>query len=137
MEVLVPVNSPESARKTVKHAVREYPDASITLFHVLPRNEPFVMSGMYIAHTGTEPQQKYADELFETATETAAEHGGSITTMTAYGGAVREIVDYADESDTDHIVIGSCDRSWILRVLHENVATGVVNRSPVSVTVVK
>lgn len=137
MEVLVPINSPDSARATVKHAVSEYPDASITVLHVLPRNAPFVLGGMYVVDSGTESQRRYADRLFKTATETAAIHGGSVSTMTAYGGAVREILKYADTSDTDHIVIGSFDRSGILRFLHENVAGAVVDRSPVSVTVVK
>ncbi|WP_235853543.1 universal stress protein [Halosimplex salinum] len=137
VKVLVPINSPSSARKTVEHAVREYPDASITALHVSRLNAAYGIGGMYVHDPVTVSQRTHADELFETVSETADAHGGSITTMTAVGCPVREIVEHADSSDTDHIVIGSCGRTGLRRLLYQNVTHGVVYRSPVPVTVVK
>ena len=137
MDVLVPINSQDSARKTVTYAVREYPDASITVLHVTSRNRAYGMGGMYIHDPVMESEQEYAKELFRIATKIADSHDGSIKTMTAVGCPVREIVGFAETSDTDHIVIGNCEQTGWLRFLFENVMKGVVYRSPVSVTVVK
>ncbi|WP_436925754.1 universal stress protein [Halosimplex amylolyticum] len=137
MEILVPINSQESARETVKHAVREFPGASITALHVLQLNGTYGIGRMYVHEPVMVTEQKHVEELFETATETADAHGGSITTMTAIGCPVREIVAHIESSDTDHVVIGRCGRSGLLRLLYQNVTHGVVYRSPVPVTVVK
>jgi nucleotide-binding universal stress UspA family protein len=85
----------------------------------------------------TESDRRYPDELFEAATETAERLGGSVTTMTGVGAPVWKIAEYADKHNIDHIIIGSCDRSGLLRFLFQNVTTGVVSKSPVPVTVVK
>lgn len=137
MEILIPIDSEDSARETIEYAVRAYPDVSITVLHVLPRNVPCPYGGVVVQNSVMESDRQYPDKLFEVATETAERLGGSVTTMTAVGGPVRKIVEYADESNTDHIVIGSCGRSGLLRFLRKNVTNGVVYRSPVPVTVVK
>lgn len=136
MEVLVPIDGPDSTRRTVEHAVCAYPDASITVLHVLSLHLLYDTGGMYVHDSVIEAQQKYADELFATATETADDYGCSVTTTTAVGSPVHEIVAFAAESDTDHIVIGSCGRSGLHRLLFGNVTGGVVHRASVPVTVV-
>ncbi|WEL18794.1 Nucleotide-binding protein, UspA family [Halorhabdus sp. SVX81] len=137
MEVLVPINSRDSARETVEYALREYPDASITVIHVTPRSGTHGMGGMYVHGPPVEAEREYTDQLFEMANGTASAHGRLLTTITAVGCPVREIVAYAEKSDTDHIVIGNCKRTGLARFLFDNVTKGVVYRSPVSVTVVK
>lgn len=137
MEILIPVGSEDSARETIEYTVRAYPDASITVLHVLSWHVPCPYGGFVVQNSVMEPDQRYPDKLFEVATETAERLGGSIATMTTVGSPVQKIVEYADESNTDHIVIGSCGRSGLLRFLYKNVTNGVVYRSPVPVTVVK
>ncbi|WP_459192923.1 universal stress protein [Halosimplex sp. J119] len=137
MEILVPINSEESARKTIRYAVREFPDASITALHVLRANGTYGVGRTYVHEPVMVTERKYVDELFDTATETADAYGGSLTTMTAVGCPVREIVKCIEESDIDHVVIGRCGRSGLLRLLYQNVMHGTVYRSPVPVTVVK
>lgn len=139
MEVLVPIDGSDSTRETVEHSVREFPDASITVLHVITPSAsyPAGMSGMGVHGSVIESQQEYTDELFATADETADALGGSVTTKTAVGSPVRKIVGFADEFDTDRIVIGSCGRSGFLRLLLGNVTDGVVRRAAVPVTVVK
>jgi nucleotide-binding universal stress UspA family protein len=53
------------------------------------------------------------------------------------GDPANEIVAYAEETDVDHIVVGSHGRSGLSRVLLGSTAEKVVRRSPVPVTVVK
>lgn len=137
MEVLVPVDGPDSTRETVEHAIREYPDASITALHVLTLKTSYGMNGMYMNGSVIDAQREYTGDLFAKATETADANGGSVTTKTAVGSPVPKIVAFADEFDTDRIVIGSCGRSGLRRLLLGNVTEGVVRRAAVPVTVVE
>jgi len=136
MEVLVPIDGTESTRETVEHAVSEYPDASITVLHVLTVNAVYGTQGVSVHRLAIEAQERYAEDLFEAATETAEAHGSSVTMATEIGSPVRAIVAYAEEADVDHVVIGSCDRGVLLRLLFGDVTKGVVRRASVPVTVV-
>lgn len=139
MGVLTPIAGPDSARETVEYSVREYPDSTITVLHVLPPDR-VVSAGMYgmsVQGSNTERQAENVDELFATASETADSLGGSVSTRTAVGRPVRQIVGIAEESATDHIVMGNCSRSGLVRLLYGNVTAGVVRRAAVPVTVVR
>ncbi|MCU4801706.1 universal stress protein [Halobacteria archaeon HArc-gm2] len=137
MEVLVPVDGEASARETVEHATRVYPDASITVLHVITPDSTYSMDGMYTHSSAIDSQQKKTDKLFAAATGAATDHDGSISTRTAVGSPVREITTFAEKSDVEHIVLGSCGRSGLLRLLFGSVAETVVRRADVSVTVVR
>lgn len=138
MDVLVPIDGAESTRETVEHAVREFPDASITVLHVMTPNTSYSagMSGTYMPDLVIDTQQEYTDELFNAAAETAAEQGTLVTASTAIGSPVREIISFAAERDVDHIVLGSCGRSGLRRLLLGNVTHGIVRKADVPVTVV-
>ena len=75
--------------------------------------------------------------LLERATETAGGRGVTPETAVATGKPARLIVDYAEEHDVDHIVLGSHGRRGLARVLIGSVAETVVRRSPASVTVIR
>lgn len=137
MDVLVPIDGADATRETVEYTLSEYPDASITVLHVSTLNAVYGLGGTYTHESVRESQQQYTDRLFATATETADAHGGSVTRVTTVGSPVREIVAFAEEADTDHIVIGCCGRSGLCRLLFGNVTDGVVRRAAVPVTVVK
>jgi nucleotide-binding universal stress UspA family protein len=53
------------------------------------------------------------------------------------GRPAREIVDYADENDIDHVVMGSHGRSGVSRIVLGSVAENVVRKSSVPVTVAR
>jgi|AntDeeMetagen285_2_1112576.scaffolds.fasta_scaffold05567_1 nucleotide-binding universal stress UspA family protein len=136
MEVLLAVNGEDMARKTVEHAASAYPDASFTALHVLPQNTEYVASEIHIENLIAESDRRYAEELFETVSRTAKCNGIDVNTLTGVGSPVYEIVRYAENFDMDHVVIGSCGRTGLRRILYRNVTKGVVYRSPVPVTVV-
>lgn len=136
MEVLVPIDGSSSTSETVEYAVSEYPDASITVLHVLTPNAAYGVSGMYTDSSVVRSQQENVDTVFETASDIADAHGRSVTTKTAVGSPARAIVTFADETDADRIVIGSCGRSGLSRLLLGNVTEGVVRGAAVPVTVV-
>ena len=138
MEVLVAIDGSESTRETVEHAVRAFPDAAITVLHVLTPNTSYSagMGGTYMPDIVIDAQQGYTDELFNTAAETAAEYDTLVTASTAIGGPVREIISFAAESDVDHIIVGGCGRSGLRRLLLGDVPHGVVRKATVPATVV-
>ncbi|SDJ83025.1 universal stress protein [Natronorubrum texcoconense] len=138
MNLLVPIDDSEPARAALEHAVREYPDATITVLHVVDANmSRYGEGGVYAYESLIESGQEAAEDLFEDAAEVAAAHDASITTETVVGQPAREIVDYADEHEIDHIVIGSQGRDGASRVLLGSVAERVVRRAAVPVTIVR
>ncbi|MXV63761.1 universal stress protein [Natronorubrum sp. JWXQ-INN-674] len=138
MDVLVPIDDSEPARAALEHAVREYPDATITAVHVIdPNLSTYGEGGIYAYESMVESRREDAEDLFADAAEIAADARGSIATETVVGDPAREIVAFATDHDVDHIVVGSRGRSGASRVLLGSVAERVVRRAPVPVTIVR
>jgi len=138
MNVLVPIDDSEPAREAVAHAVREYPDATITVLHVIdPQLSTYGDGGIYAYESVIESRREAAEELFADATEIAADAGSSITTETVVGDPAQEVIAFADDHDIDHIVVGSRGRSGASRVLLGSVAERIVRRAAVPVTIVR
>lgn len=131
--VLVPLDGSPLSDAALEAALEQFPDAEIHGLHVLQIRE--------LPTNDTESAYDMALDdaagILETAEETAAEHGQELRTETIEGHAARTIVDYAEENDIDHIVMGSTGRSGIKRVLLGSVAETVIRRSPCSVTVIR
>ncbi len=138
MDILVPIDDSQPAMKAVEHAVREYPDADLTLLHVIdPSVGMYGEGGIYAYDSLIEGRREAADELLENAAEIAADHDGSVERETVVGSPGNEIVAVAESKDVDHIVVGSHGRSGASRVLLGSVAERVVRRAPVPVTIVR
>ncbi len=138
MDIVVPIDESDPAMQAVEHAVSEYPDARVTVIHVINPNIGMYGEGAVYAYDSLlEARQSAADTLFESAGELADEYDRSIETETVVGLPAREIVRFADEGAYDHIVMGSHGRSGASRVLLGSVAEQVVRRAPVPVTVVR
>lgn len=138
MDVLVPIDDSDHARKALEHAITTQPDASFTVLHVVNPS-----MGMYRGDTAynferfVELEEEKAEELFASARELADEHDASITTETVTGTPARSIVEFASENDVDAIYLGSHGREGVSRILLGSVAEQVVRRATVPVTVVR
>lgn len=138
MDVLVPIDNSEPAQAALEHAITTYPDVEITVIHVInPSVGVYNGQGAYDFKRIVEIEEERAEALFETAREAADEHDVSITTESIVGTPIRDIVEFAEENDVDHIVIGSHGRSGVSRVLLGSVAEQVVRRASMPVTVVR
>lgn len=140
--VLVPLDGSEQADHAFEHVLEEFPGATVTLLHVInPARAGYAAQAGIpsFSEEWYENAEAEAEELFDDATTRAREHGfeGSIETDTEIGNPSRVVVEYAEENDADHIVMGSHGREGITRVLLGSVAETVVRRSPVPVTVVR
>lgn len=140
--ILVPIDSSEQSRAALEHAVTEYPEETVTAIHVLDPADQHVYGGIegdsMIDPEAIRVQRREATEqLLEEAKERASAHDVTIDTEIQTGSTTRTIVDYAEDQDVDHIVIGSHGRSGASRILLGSVAETVARRSPVPVTIVR
>lgn len=138
--VLVPHDGSPQAADALRHALAEYPRAEITVYHVIDPTDTGYSAGAMLpdfSEQWYEQAKAAAEELFEDAREQATDHEGELRTVRELGRPSRKIVDYAQEQDVDHIVMGSHGRSGVSRILLGSVAETVARRSPVPVTVVR
>lgn len=135
--VLVPMDGSDSAERALEYAIDIYPNATITVLHVIDISTASERSGLAYDESVQEELEHLAREIFETAEEviTAAGFEGELETTTGFGSPTRSIVDHAEEVDA--VVMGSKGRHGAARLLLGSVAETVVRRAPVPVTVVR
>lgn len=140
--VLVPIDDSECAMAALEFALEEYPDARLTALHVLDPADFYAATGIEggaIANFEQlrESHESRAEDLLERARERAADRDVDLDTETVVGGVSQTIVEYAEEEDVDHVVVGSHGRTGASRILLGSVAETVARRSPVPVTIVR
>lgn len=139
-KILVPIDSSQQSTDALEYALEEFRSDDITLIHVIDPIEAGYTAQATVpgySEEWYEQAQEDAESLFEQAQETAAEYDVTLDTATEVGRPSRTIVDYAEENDFDHIVMGSHGRSGVSRILLGSVAESVVRRSPMPVTIVR
>ncbi|MCU4743417.1 universal stress protein [Natronoglomus mannanivorans] len=142
--VLVPVDDSDRSRQALEFVFEEYPDARITALHVIDPADFYAATGIDGGAMANydqirENHETRANEILERAREHAAEHGleTQFETDEILGGVSRSIIQYTEEHDIDHVVIGSHGRTGASRILLGSVAEKVARRSPVPVTIVR
>lgn len=122
------------------------PDASVTVVHVVDLFEPGYgaypdFETSYEPLMGSEEwydrARAVSDQLFEDARALADEHDREISTTSEIGDPKRIIVDYADEEDIDHIVLGAHGREREERPVFGSIAEIVARRATGPVTLVR
>jgi nucleotide-binding universal stress UspA family protein len=138
--VLVPIDGSPQSSDALEHALEEFADDEITVFHVIDPidagyNAPVGLPGG--SEEWYEGEKEAAEALFEEAQEVADEYSVTLKNATEMGRPSRTIVEYADDEGFDHIVMGSHGRSGVSRILLGSVAETVVRRATVPITVVR
>lgn len=138
--ILVPYDGSTPAKNAVRYAVETFPDAAVTLFHVVPAPE-----GYWAAfeddetHTpGYDRARERGEELLAEAAEIAAEADADATVETevATGRPKHAIAERAESGAFDAVVMGSHGREGAERILLGSVAENVVRRAPIPVVTV-
>ncbi|MFA9517869.1 universal stress protein [Halopenitus sp. H-Gu1] len=144
--VLVPIDGSPLSFQALRHALREFPDASVTVLHVVDLFEPGYgaypdFETSYEPLMGSEDWYERAEEvsqqLFEEAEELANDYDREVNTVSEIGDPKRLIVDFADEEDIDHIVMGAHGRAKEKRPVYGSITEIVARRAPVPVTIVR
>ena len=134
--VLVPVDGSPQSDAALEFVADEWDDADVVLLTVVDPAE----AGFRKAAIATSGEEWYerakvrAEEIFEQARERL---GRDVPGEVEVGRPSKVIVEFAEETDADHLVVGSHGREGVSRVLLGSVAESVVRRSPVPVTVVR
>ncbi|MBZ6496891.1 universal stress protein [Natrinema longum] len=125
-QLLVPVDGSPLSKRALEYAFEEFDDASIVALHVLDPTDPGYSSPTDIdvrnepRHGSDEWYERAAEEeetVFDDVRELASEYDGELETESAVGAPAREIVDYADGNEIDHVVMGSHGRTGATRLL--------------------
>lgn len=144
--VLVPIDGSPLSHKALRHALTEFPDASVTVLHVVDLFEPGYgahpdFETTYEPLMGSEEWYERAEEiegqLFEEAQELADDYDRDISTSSEIGDPKRIIVDFAADEDIDHIVLGAHGRTKEERSVYGSIAEIVARRATVPVTLIR
>lgn len=140
--VLVPYDDSERSTDALEFALDEHPDAKITAVHVIDPSDFYAATGMEGGAMANydaimEHQNERAENLLDEARERGAESGVDVETDHVVGSVSRSILEYVDDNDIDHVIIGSHGRTGARRILLGSVAETVTRRSPVPVTIVR
>lgn len=147
--LLVPVDGSPLSMRAATYALEvaeDAEDATVVALHVIDPMDPGYSTTTEV-DVRTEPPhgseawyeraREEEERLFEEVRELAADYDAELTTESVDGDPAREIVDYAEDHDVDHVYVGSHGRTGPTRLLLGQVAELVVRRAPVPVTVVR
>ena len=137
MHVLVPVDGSDPSDVALEYALGQFGDEDVLALTVIDPVDGATTWGPGSADDWLDSAKSRADAVLADAAERAAEAGFDVETDRSVGRPARTIVEYAEEHDVDHIVVGSHGREGISRVLLGSVAETVVRRSSVPVTVAR
>ncbi len=137
MRVLVPVDGSDPADDAFAYALELFDDAEFVALYVMDPVDGEAAWGPGSGDEWLSAAEARSNSVLEAAAETAAAADREVATDSTVGRPARAIVEYAEENDVDHIVIGSHGRDGISRVVLGSVAEMVVRRAPVPVTVAR
>lgn len=139
--ILVPIDGSPPSKAGLEHALTTYPDDDITVLHVVAPYERWDSEDpplpTEVSDAWFETAMEQAEEILSSARVQASDHGVEIQTAIEVGEAWRTIVEYAEENDVDHIIMGSHGRTEDGSIHLGSVAETVVRRAPGLVSVVR
>lgn len=137
MRVLVPVDGSEPSDDALAYALEQFDDAEIVAIHVMDPVDSATAWGPGVADDWLSASEERSETILEEAEEIAEDADRTVEFDSVVGRPAHTIVEYADEHDIDHILLGSHGRDGLSRVLLGSVAETVVRRASVPVTVVR
>jgi len=138
--ILVPFDGSPLAERALERAITMHPEARVTVLHVI---DPIGVvyeaesKGLAAAREWEGRMEARGEETCAAAAALAADHGCDIETAVETGSPAREILDFVDTHDVDHVIMGSHGRSGVPRLVLGSVAEQVMRQSPVPVTIVR
>lgn len=138
--VLVPFEGSEPSKQALAHALEQFEEATVTALYVAyPAGDRTSDADAVfdVLEDWDEERAAHVESVLSTAETVADEHGRAVETENTDGTPAEAIVEFVEDGDVGHVVIGSTGRDGVARLLLGSVAEKVIRRSPVTVTVVK
>jgi len=138
--VLIAFDGSPLSERALTYAIENFSDAALTAIYVINPTDSVIdveAGGLPVAEDWYDNAQERATRAHTTATDLAVEHDIDLDLVTEVGRPARAILEYADEHETDQIVMGSHGRSGVDRALLGSVAETVTRRSRIPVTIVE
>ncbi|WP_380677473.1 universal stress protein [Salinigranum sp. GCM10025319] len=137
--VLVPFDGSKLAVEALRFAYERFPEAETTALFVVDTSVTYQPEKYLGVKLGEIYEQREAEgeAILEEAEALAAEYDAPLTTAIEQGRPWQEILDYVDDHDVDHVVLGSHSRDLLERFFVGSVAERVVDRIPVPVTLIR
>ncbi|WP_132061174.1 universal stress protein [Halorussus amylolyticus] len=140
-QILVPVDGSPKSLEGLEYAVTTYSEDEITVLSVMTphgaRNDGDRPISQAQFENWYDEAREETDEVLDEARELASDYGAEITTRVDVGEPWRAIVEYAEENDIGHIIMGSHGRDDDSPLPLGSVAETVMRRSPVLVSIVR
>lgn len=139
--VLVPLDGSPLADEALEHALVVFPDAALTVLNVITPVDARMSEGGVLEPDDERVAEarERAQRLVERAEQRASDSGfdAPVDVSIGSGDPTTAILEYVDRAGVDHVVMGGHGRSDLAARFLGSVATNVVTRSPVPVTVVR
>jgi nucleotide-binding universal stress UspA family protein len=136
-QILVPFDDSELGSLALDRALEEHPDAEITVLHVIdPNHSTYAIEGG-LSGSVQQTRTNIAEEMIAEAQQQADDYDVTLATAIGEGRSGPVIVEYAEQNDIDHIIMGSHEQSGIVGILVGHVAETVIHNSPVPVTIAR
>ena len=141
--VLVPLDGSDPSWTAFDHALDQHAGDRISVLNVVDPAEGVYPGpeGGYYDGTVFDHAFERGETLCEQARDRLEERGEHaetvLETAVETGRPARTIIQYAEEHDVDHVVLGSHGRKGVSRVLLGSVAETVARRVSVPVTIVR
>lgn len=138
--ILVPFDGSPLSQRALERAITKHPNDKITVLYVI---DPMLAvyeaeaKGLPAASTWHDRMKERAGKICADATEQAGDRECEIKTATEIGRPARAILEYADEHDIEHIIMGSHGREGVSRLVLGSVAERVMRQAPIPVTIVR
>ena len=136
---LVGVNESQKSRLALSFAVSELPASECTAMYVsteLSRSAAEAPEGTYVEDLRNKAHNKATTALEEFIDDLSVDRE-SITTRVEFGRPDKRLVDAAQESTYDHLVVGAGTRRGGRHGSISNVAESVARESPIPITVAR
>lgn len=138
--VLVPLDGSPLADEALAHALAVF-ECRVTVLNVVTPLDAGMSEGgvLELGDRRQSAAEQHAEQLIARARDRAATTQRSVETAIESGDPAETILEFVDEHDVDHVVMGGHGGSGhsLARRLLGTVATVVVGEAPVTVTVVR
>ncbi|MDE2483294.1 MAG: universal stress protein [bacterium] len=139
--ILVAVDASEAAQAALRHAcdLAKAGNAKVTLVNVVDVSKLLAVAGYETPYPvdAIEIMRKDGRQILDDATAICRDYGIVPATQSGEGDAVEEILDSAQRTHADLIVLGTHGRKGLSRLFIGSVAEGVLRRADVPVLVVR